>query len=51
MKYEKGPVRSLKSMASSACSSFAPTSQLLGIEEGDVCIMIDILNGYGVQNA
>ena len=45
MKYEKGPVRSLKSMASSTCSSFALTIQLWGIEEGNVCIMIDILNG------
>ena len=51
MKYEKGPVRSLKSMASSTCSSFALTIQLLGIEEDNVCIMIDILNGYAVQNA
>ena len=31
MKYEKGPVRSLKSMASSTCSSFALTIQLWGI--------------------
>ena len=51
MKYEKGPVRSLKSMASSTCSSFALTIQLWGIEEGNVCIMIDILNGYAVKNA
>ena len=53
MKYEKGPapVPSLKSMASSTCSSFALTIQLWGIEEGNVCIMIDILNGYAVQNA
>ena len=51
MKYEKGPVRSLKSMASSTCSSFALTIQLRGIDEGNVCIMIDILNGYAVQNA
>ena len=51
MKYEKGPVRSLKSMASSTCSSFALTIQLWGIEEGNVCIMIGILNGYAVQNA
>ena len=51
MKYEKGPVRSLKSMASSTCSCFALTIQLWGIEEGNVCIMIDILNGYAVQNA
>ena len=39
-------------MASSTCSSFALTIQLWGIEEGIMIdIMIDILNGYAVQNA
>ena len=49
MKHEKGPVRSLKSMASRTCSSFALTIQLWGKEEGNACTMIDILNGYAVQ--